>query len=873
MREVREIDSELKSRNYERELEDCQRLGGDIELYRRLSFNVLQLEQIRHGLEAGVDVEKYLDPKLTWMEMESIRIQLESGVDVSKYTDQGYSWQQCTEIQIGLQEGLDVSQYDKKYYFSQQMQEIRFGLENSIDVSFYTDPDFDWMQMKEIRLGLEAGLDVAKYADKKYNYSMMRAIRRGLEKGRNYVPFADKGIDGKILLEMNRGLDIGNKEIIKYVEKGYRSAQLEQINNAYEAKVDLQPFLSAQFHGAQLQEIVKGLKKGLDVSRYAQKYYNWFQMREIRFGMEDKIDTSVYENPDFSANQMAEIRKGILAGVDVSEYAKIYFDPEQMQQKREELEVMSSAEEDEGIQRMLAEAEALEEEQRREEERRAAEKKAEEETQQEEVQEVAEEEDASKGQAEQATEKEPAENMGIIIDDFLLDACVKVAEDKMSAIINLELVASVADGLRVPDIVRSLKHFDVKQGIDRERIGKMLKNKEYNQDVVVAKGKLPENGEDGKFIYHFRRNIKKKPKMLDDGSVDFKDMNLFESVSKGQLIAEYVPATSGTFGYDILGNIMAPNRGKELPPIHGKGFEISEDRKKYTSLLSGIIDMKENGDIEISNVYVVKGNVDASTGNISFDGDIQVNGNVLAGFIVSASGNIVIDGQVEGATILSGKDVVLHKGCAGQSVGRIEADGMITGQFFESVELVSGGDIYASYFLDCNVKSEGRLFVEGRRGLILGGHICAKQGVSCRTIGNVAEVRTIIEVGVGQDELTEYQELMKQIEKVKEEILTCENALEKFMSQPERDEKTTVFCEQLTKAIYSEKKRKKELEESRKQIVQKMDAQKSARIAVSGSAYPNVRVYINSVPFRVKEVMNNVQFVKQQDNKVGTVAR
>lgn len=36
--------------------------GGDIERYRRLSFDVLQLEQIRIGLEKGLDVEKYLDP-------------------------------------------------------------------------------------------------------------------------------------------------------------------------------------------------------------------------------------------------------------------------------------------------------------------------------------------------------------------------------------------------------------------------------------------------------------------------------------------------------------------------------------------------------------------------------------------------------------------------------------------------------------------------------------------------------------------------------------------------------------------------------------------------------------------------------------------
>ena len=92
-----QIDSEIQQKSYEEELLLCQKAGGDIERYRGLFLDVLQLEQIRRGLESGVDVEKYLDPKKSWLEMEEMRISLETGFDMQGYLDQGYDWMQCNE--------------------------------------------------------------------------------------------------------------------------------------------------------------------------------------------------------------------------------------------------------------------------------------------------------------------------------------------------------------------------------------------------------------------------------------------------------------------------------------------------------------------------------------------------------------------------------------------------------------------------------------------------------------------------------------------------------------------------------------------------------------------------------------------------------
>jgi len=80
-----EIDSEIKQKNYEKELLLCKKAGGDVEKYRRLSLDVLQLEQIRIGLESGIDVSAYLDSKKSWMEMEEVRVSMETGFDMKTY--------------------------------------------------------------------------------------------------------------------------------------------------------------------------------------------------------------------------------------------------------------------------------------------------------------------------------------------------------------------------------------------------------------------------------------------------------------------------------------------------------------------------------------------------------------------------------------------------------------------------------------------------------------------------------------------------------------------------------------------------------------------------------------------------------------------
>lgn len=822
MKKMNGIESEITLKNYERELELCQKSGGDVEKYRRLSFNVFQLEQIRLGLEHGIDVESYADPKLSWVEMECARELQESGFDMNIYMDKGFTLLQCGEILAGKKNGVDVSVYADRIFLDDQMRQIRLGLEQGLDVSAYADASFDGGQMREIRKGLADGLNVSLYASHDFKAAVMRALRKALLMGEDLSEYGRAGYGAKELLELARGKKDGNPDILSYFEKGFHAEQLEKINDAYEAGVDISPYVSINLYGTQLGEILKGLKKKLDVSVYAKESYNWFQMREIRFGLENKIDVSAYADPSFTYRQMEQIRKALQLGLDVTEIAKVYYEPEQMEELCEKLQKVQPEEEASEL-KMLEEKYGLSEKN------------------------ISQFDDEEEEGEEGVTDLEFSE--------------VTISEDKMQATINLPPKEN-GEHYSIFEVTKMLRRSGVKQGIDNVRLKKVIENDEFDQDIVVARGKPVIDGKDGFYQYYFNKDLKKSPKVLDNGAVDYKNMNLFETVQKDQLLAEYIPSKKGEFGYNVLGEFLHPKKGKELPPLFGEGFFMSEDHRKYYSLLDGIVELENDEKLSVRSLLVIPGDVDVSTGNIVFEGDVNIMGSVCTGFSVSAKGNISIDGRCESCTIRAGKDVLIRRGCQGNGTGRIQAGGSVIGHFFESVTVRAGGDMEASYLLNTDVSVQGMLKVEGRRGVIIGGKVAAKLGINCHGVGTVAEVKTILQVGIDTDDMTHYQELSKQILKIQTEIKTLEAGVVKLMAIPDKDDETLNFFNRLTKALYNQKAERKKLEQEKKEMAERMAKQKTSRIVVGGTVYPGTRIFINTEPYVVQQECRNIQFVK-----------
>ena len=117
--------------------------------------------------------------------------------------------------------------------------------------------------------------------------------------------------------------------------------------------------------------------------------------------------------------------------------------------------------------------------------------------------------------------------------------------------------------------------------------------------------------------YYFNTDVHAQPTLKDDGTVDYFHLNMINPCRKGQLLAEIIPEDEGEYGITVQGAKIRPRQVKKAHLEFGHNIEISEDRKKLTSLVDGHVSLVE-GKVFVSDVYEVE-TVDLSTGNIEFD--------------------------------------------------------------------------------------------------------------------------------------------------------------------------------------------------------------------------------------------------------------
>ena len=94
------------------------------------------------------------------------------------------------------------------------------------------------------------------------------------------------------------------------------------------------------------------------------------------------------------------------------------------------------------------------------------------------------------------------------------------------------------------------------------------------------------------------------------------------------------------------------------------------------SKVDGHVELTD-GKVFVSDTFEVLADVDTSTGDINYDGNVHIKGNVRTGFCVRAKGDIIVDGVVEGAELYSDGQIILKRGIQGMNRGLLQAKGNI----------------------------------------------------------------------------------------------------------------------------------------------------------------------------------------------------
>ena len=442
---------------------------------------------------------------------------------------------------------------------------------------------------------------------------------------------------------------------------------------------------------------------------------------------------------------------------------------------------------------------------------------------------------------------------------------VKVDKDGMKALARFYPPTTGGDMLTEDEIISDLRLAGVKHGVRRKAIQHFLENHEYCRDYLLAVATKPRHGYDAKVTYHFDINQTAKPKMNEDGSVDFHQLGNIKPVDAGQKLATLKPADFGTPGVTVTGKTLRPKKVKNRHLRFGRNIRISEDKCKIYSEVSGHVSLVEDM-VMVSDIYVVPANVDASTGDIEYKGTVQVTGNVNTGYKIVADGDIVVNGVVEGAELVSGGNIVLKRGMQGGERGTLTAEGNITAKFIESAKISCKGSLKADAVLNCEVSCREEIEVRGKKGLINGGSISTYGTISATTIGSEMGGNTKITVIGDKELIIRVNELRERNLEIEEELKKIDNVSGGIKAQVARGEDITEeqmnFVRRATKNKPILMKELKENRYERECIIERIDNNKRSCVKIYDAVFPGTEISVKDATRIIHDSISHCRFVR-----------
>ena len=341
--------------------------------------------------------------------------------------------------------------------------------------------------------------------------------------------------------------------------------------------------------------------------------------------------------------------------------------------------------------------------------------------------------------------KEPV-LIGSIKERYELD----ISSDEMKVFIKINIPNDEIESNKkivISEIIDILKRNEISVGIKSEIFKNQLTS---DKKILIAEGILPIPGEDSKLTYY--KISSRKPRIDDSGETDFYELDLISNVKMGDWLGEKTLPRQGVDGMTVKGNI--------IPAKLGRDYRLKYDSKTVEEICEGekyVLRAKNNGAVNfigekicVDNHLTITGNVDFETGNIYFDGSVTITGTVQDKFVVEATGDIEIKGYDGVGSIgriqSTNGSIFIKGGVNGKGEGKIIAENSIYVKYVNEGHLEANNEISVSLYAYDSYLKASKIYINPRKGKIVGGEIHAKHKIVSGTIGNFQERPTIVNV-------------------------------------------------------------------------------------------------------------------------------
>ncbi|AOB33785.1 hypothetical protein AKI39_16255 [Bordetella sp. H567] len=374
---------------------------------------------------------------------------------------------------------------------------------------------------------------------------------------------------------------------------------------------------------------------------------------------------------------------------------------------------------------------------------------------------------------------------------------LEITEDKLQVYLTMHAPKG-GRSVQLGDVRAALAQHGIVYGVNEEALLQTVEGGNA-EGALIASGIPPKDGMPTRFESLLSRHA--EGDVDENALVDYRSMGNLVLVKAGMPLMRRTPGTAGTDGIDVYGN-PAPAPAPEDLPYDDNLTGIVRDANDPDVLVAAIDGAPSVLPCGVSvNPVVEVDAVNLNSGNINFEGTLQVRGDVTTGMSVKVTGDVLVSGTVEAAHIDAGGNVVVKGGILGAAEGATTADpaarlaqvtarGSVKARFIGNATINAGKDVQVESEIRQSDVNAGDTVTVGAKGStqgnISGGQVRALRGVRAATLGTMAGVKTIIQVGINPHAQAQKEALQRTRKRLQEEKGKLEQLLIFLQKHPEK---------------------------------------------------------------------------------------
>ena len=240
----------------------------------------------------------------------------------------------------------------------------------------------------------------------------------------------------------------------------------------------------------------------------------------------------------------------------------------------------------------------------------------------------------------------------------------------------------------------------------------------------------------------------------------------------------------------------------------------------------------------------------------------------MAGYAVKATGDIIVNGVVEAASLTADGSIVLTNGIHGEGKGRLKAGGDIVAKFIQASTVTADGCVTSGSILNSKVTANDSILVLSQKGFVSGGELRAGALITAKVVGSAASgTNTLLEVGPHPADMKEYRDLEKLLVEKRIEQKKLYQASDLIKQKSDNGESLPPELSRLVNNVpFQISMVESEINQLLKRYYQiKAEVEKNdvGKITVESTVYEGTKIVISNVSYYIRDAIAECQFVRE----------